>query len=225
MQDVTCRAELEIEMSALLWNLLVYTKTCPASSPHYQVNEIEWENCRNRPGRKNNYPGWWSQPHKNTVWLISGKNEGTARGNHHKCRVTLEKQDLSLDLQGWGAMVMTSHAGSWINHPCTAQELLQIPQGQSWVQRMGNKAHFTPPSGWFHQEVSLTAQHQCSDKPDWNSLSRFWKTAGIFPLPFPTGNSYRSFCARLCKWFQCSWTNFPVPKHLISCQKIFMTAL
>lgn len=31
MQDVTCRAELEIEMSALLWNLLVYTKTCPDS--------------------------------------------------------------------------------------------------------------------------------------------------------------------------------------------------
>lgn len=52
MQDVTCKAELEIEVPALLWNLLVYTKTCPASSPHYQVNGIEWENCRNCLERK-----------------------------------------------------------------------------------------------------------------------------------------------------------------------------
>lgn len=126
-------AELEIELSALLWNLLAYTKTCPTSSPHYQVNEIEWEKCRNRPERKKQLSRLVVTTSQNAMSLISGKNEGTARGNCHKCRVMLEEQVLSVDLQGWGDMVMTSHTGTWINHSCTAQEQLQIPQGHSWV--------------------------------------------------------------------------------------------
>lgn len=149
MPDVTCRAELE--MSALLWNLLVCTKTCPSSSPHYQGSEFEWENCRNRPGRKNNYPGWWSQPHRNTEWLISGKKEGAARGNRHKCRVMLEKQDW----QSWGAMVMTSHAGSWINHSCTAQEQLQIPRARVGYKGWEIKEISLHLQQWSHQEVSF----------------------------------------------------------------------
>lgn len=173
------------------------TKTCPASSPHYQVNEIERENCRNRPERKNNYRSWWSWPHKNTMWLTSGKNEGPARGNCHKGRVMLEKQDLSLDLQGSGAMAMTSHAGPWINHSCTAQEQLQIPQGQSWVsQEMKDiSLHLQE---WFHQEVFFK-QHNTDIGTNLTEIPfqdfPFWKTAGIFPLPFPTGKTYRSFCA------------------------------
>jgi len=34
--------------------------------------------------------------------LISGRNESSARGNCHKCRVRMEKQVLSLEFQGLG---------------------------------------------------------------------------------------------------------------------------
>lgn len=109
----------------------------------------------------------------------------------------LEKQDLSLDLQGSGAMAMTSHAGLWINHSCTAQEQLQIPQGQSWVSQ--EMKDISPHlQEWFHQEVFFK-QHNTDIVTNLTEIPfqdfPFWKTAGIFPLPFPTGKTYRSFCA------------------------------
>lgn len=152
MQDVACRAELEL--SALLWNLLVYTKTCPTSSLHYQVNEIEWENWRNRPERKTQLLRLVVTTSQKQSVTHPCQNEGSARGNCHKCRVMLEKQVLSLDLQGWGDMVMTSHAGPWINHSSTVQEQLQIPQGQSWVSREIKDISLHLQE-WFHQEVTL----------------------------------------------------------------------
>lgn len=58
------------------------------------------------------------------------KEEGSARGNCHKCRVTTEKQVLSLEVQGLGDTVVTSHTGTWINHSPTAQQQLRVPEGE-----------------------------------------------------------------------------------------------
>lgn len=87
---------------------------------------------------------------------------------------------------------------------------------------MGNKGHFTPSSGMISSR-SYFKQHNTSLVT--NHEIPFQDFARFFPLSFPTGKTYTSFYTRLCKWFQCSWTNFPVPKHLIHCQKIFMTVL
>lgn len=157
MQDVTCKAELEIEMSALLWNLLVYTKTCPASSPHYQVNGIEWENCRNCLERKKQLLRLvvaTSQKHNVTYlwkkWRYSKRKLSQMQGHAGEARFIL-------DLQGWGAIHGIS---CWY----LDQSFLHSPGADSPGPEFGitgNKGHFTPSSGVISPR-SLFKQHNTS---------------------------------------------------------------
>lgn len=194
--DVTCGVDLEIE--------LPYPETCRyktwlPSSPHYQVNEIEWGNGRNRPERKNNYWAWCLRPHKTTTCphLWGGKKK---RRRFSKRKLSqMQGHDGETSFVTWGAgfgvtrsWPLTPVHGS-ITPPqhsssCGFPRVRDMqPRFTAW------KRHFTSSLGMisprsFSKEhnTNLAANHWDSWQynTDWNSPARLWKTPGFFFFPF-----------------------------------------